>query len=158
LALRLSGRLLRHALGFRFRDLQYLKQFLHQRFFLRDVAGFGDFLRLFMQALEVGGGDLKGVEHEGGAFGVHSLVGEEAHDLEESVLQAHGVLDHAEGVVGLLGVGGVVEDAVVASAASRGGAGGAVQLGVLAAGSVIEFGNGHRLYPPPGGWCVESMS
>ena len=110
-------------LGFGFRDLQYLEQFLHQRFFLREVTGFGDLLRLFVQALEVGGGDLQGVKHEGDALGVHGLVGEEAHDLEESVLQAHGVLDHAEGGVGQLGVGGVVEDAVVASAAGRGGEG-----------------------------------
>lgn len=74
-ALPLSGHLFRHAFGFRFRQLQYLKQFLHQRFFLRDVTEFGDLLRFFMQALEVGGGNLQGVEHEGGALGVHGLVG-----------------------------------------------------------------------------------
>lgn len=72
-------------------------------------------------------------------------------------MQAHGVLDHAEDAVGLLGVGGVVEDAVIASAAGRGGAGGAVQLGVLAAGSVIEFGNRHRFVPPSRGGVMRNQ-
>jgi hypothetical protein len=154
LALFLDGHFFREPFRFRLRQLQYLKQFLHQRFFLREVTGFRDFLRLFVEALEVGAGDLQGVEHEGGALGVHGLVGEEAHDLEEGVLQAHGVLDHAESVVGLLGVGGVVEDAVVATAAGRGGAGSAVQFGVLTAGSVIEFGNRHRFVPPSRGYVL----
>ena len=154
LALLLSGHLFRHAFGFRFRQLQDLKQFLHQRFFLRDVAGFGDVLRFFMQALEVGAGDLQGVEHEGGALGVHGLVGEEAHHLEERVLQAHGVLDHPESAVGLLGVGGVVEDAIVASAAGRGGAGRAVQFGVLAAGSEVGVSSAIGVHVYPSGGCA----
>ncbi|HEX9119946.1 MAG TPA: hypothetical protein VF840_05355 [Terriglobales bacterium] len=141
------------ALGFRFRDLEYLEQFLHQRFFLRHVSRVGDLLRFFVQALEVGAGDLQGVEHEGGALGVHGLVGEQAHDLEEGVLQAHGVFNHAESVVGLLGVGGVVEDAVVASAAGRGGARRAVHLGVLAAGSQVGVSSAIGIHVYPSGGC-----
>ena len=112
-----------------------------------EVVGFGELLGLFVQAFEVGGGDLQGVELEGGALGVEGVVVERAHDLEEGKLEAHGVLDEAGGVVGALGVGGFVEDAELAGAAGRGGAGASVELGVLAAGSVIEFGNGHRLIP-----------
>lgn len=85
----------------------------------------------------------------GAEFGVQRLVVQRAHDLEEGELQAHGVVDEADLGVGTLSVGGFVEDAVFAVAARRGGAGLAVELGVLAAGSVIEFGDGHRLIPPP---------
>ena len=153
LALHLGRTLLRHALGFGFRDLQYLEQFLHQRFFVGHVGGVRRLPGFFVQALEVGAGDLQGVEHEGDALSVNGLVGEEAHHLEESVLQAHGVLDHAEGVVGLLGVGGVVEDAVVASVAGGRGAGRAVQLGVLAAGSKVGVSSAIGVHVYPSGGC-----
>jgi hypothetical protein len=64
LALHLGRALFRHALGFGFRYLQYLKQILHQRFFVSLVGGVGDLLHLLAQALEIGGGDLQGVEEQ----------------------------------------------------------------------------------------------
>jgi len=60
----LSGRLLRQAFGFRFRQLQHFEQFLHQRFFVGHAGGVGDLLHLFTQALEIGGGNLQGVEEQ----------------------------------------------------------------------------------------------
>jgi hypothetical protein len=145
------------ALAFVFRDLQLLHQHFEQRLLAGGILG-GNVLDLLLQPLEVGGGDLQGVELEGGALGVDFVIVEGAHDLEEGELQAHGVFDQADLLVGALGVGGFVEDAVLASTAGRSGAGLAVHLGVLTAGSVIEFGNGHRLIPPPGGWVVKSTS
>jgi hypothetical protein len=138
-------------------DAELVEEEFDQGLLAGGVGG-GVVVGLFVQALEVGGGDLQGIELQRRAPGVGGVIVERAHDLEESKLEAHGVLDQAEGVVGALGVDGFVEDAVFASAAGGGGAGGAVHLGVPAAGSVIELGNGHRLIPPPGGGYGESVS
>jgi hypothetical protein len=119
-------------------------------FFTLDVMAVGNTGRFLAQVPEVGAGDLQRVEHEGGALGVDLFFGEQTDDLEESVLQAHGVLDHAQGEVGLA-VSAGMKDAVIGAAAGGSGAGVAVHLDVPTTWSVIEFGNGHRLIPPPGG-------
>jgi hypothetical protein len=145
------------ALSFLLRDLELVEQKFEERLLAGRILA-GHVIDFLLQALEVGGGDLEGIELEGGALGVDGMVIERAHDLEESELETHGVLDEADGLVGALGVGGFVEDAVLAVAAGWGGARRAVHLGVLAAGSIVEFGNGHRFVPPSGGRDVESTS
>jgi hypothetical protein len=136
-------------------NLQLVEQKFEERLLAGGILG-GNVIDFLLQALEVGGGDLESVELEGGALGVQRVVVERAHDLEEGELEAHGVFDQADGLVRTLGVGGLVEDAVLAVAAGRGGAGLAVELDVLAAGSVIEFGNGHRYIPPSRGVSSEN--
>ncbi|MBZ5509808.1 MAG: hypothetical protein LAN70_01430 [Acidobacteriia bacterium] len=133
MALHLSGRLLRHALGFRFRDLQYLEQFLHQRFFVGHVGGVGGLPHLFAQALEIGGGDLQGVEEQRGFLVGEEVVGESAHDAVEGELKAGGVLDDGEDEFAADGGDGLVEAAEVASTESGLAAGLAGEQRVAAA-------------------------
>ncbi|MBZ5630408.1 MAG: hypothetical protein LAO06_16230 [Acidobacteriia bacterium] len=124
---------------------------LQHGFLVGEVVGFGDLLGFLVQAVEVGGGDLEGVELEGGTLGVESVVVERTHYLVEGKLEAHGVLNQADGVVGALGVGGFVEDAVLAGAAGGRGARRAVELGVLAAGSEVGVSSAIGHIPLPGG-------
>ena len=113
------------------------------------VAAFGfgvDGLAFLGEALEVGGGDLQAVEDGGTGFAVDGALQNGAKDNLDGDLQGVGVLDdgHHEGVSG--GVEVQVEVAIVLVAQGGGETGGTVGLGVAAAGSVIEFGNGHG-YP-----------
>lgn len=98
------------------RDSKLVEQEFGERLLARrvDRAVVVGFL---VQAFEIGRGDLEGVEHEGGALGVHGLVGEGTHDLQDGDLQAHGVFDEADGLIGALGVSSFMEDAKLAVAA-----------------------------------------
>jgi hypothetical protein len=59
-----------------------------------DDAGFDDGLEV--DAAEVGGGGLEGVEQEAGGFGVDLPVEDEAHDLHERDLDGICVLEHGQ--------------------------------------------------------------
>ena len=132
-ALHLSRALFGEALGFGFRDLQHLEEFLHQRFFVGHVGGVRDLLHLFAQALEIGGGNLQGVEEQRGFLVGEEVVGESAHDAVEGELEAGGVLDDREDEFAAPRGDGLVKAAEVASAESRLAAGLAGEQRVAAA-------------------------
>jgi hypothetical protein len=115
---------------------------------------------LEIDAAEVGGGGLQGIEQEAGGFRVHLSIEDEAHDLHERDLDGVGVLEHGqvEYGAGAAGAVGVEDDAgflpafveeaeVVASEGGR-SALGAVDFEVLATRNAIGI-NRHEKSPPP---------
>jgi len=101
---------------------------------------------LAFELFEVGEGDLKAVEEDGGGFLVDQLVHHRLKDLVEGELEAGGVLDDGEDELAVAAGGRVVEAAVGAAVAGGGAAAGAADLDVLAAGSVVgvyQAVNGH---------------
>lgn len=102
-----------------------------------------DRFALFGEAPEVGGGDLQSVEHGRGGFALERAVGKGAQHLVNGELEGVGVLDKGHHV--RLGRAADVEVEVAVREVAQGGslAGGAVGLGVPAAGSVLELGNRH---------------
>ncbi len=136
--------------------LQAIQKYFGEGFF---TLGFGIRL-LLVEALEVGAGDLQAVEHEGGGAVVDGLIGETANDLHDGVLQAGGVLDHGQGVVGAFLVGGDVEAAEAASFEGGLAAGLIVEPDVAAKRSVSESFRKHEVpIPPPWGsmWNQQVM-
>ena len=123
-----------------------------------DDAGFDDGLEV--DAAEVGGGGLQGVEQEAGGFGVDLPVEDEAHDLHERDLDGICVLEHGQVERGASAAGavGVEHDAgflpilmevaiVVASECGR-SALGAVDFEVFTTGNAAGI-NRHKKSPPP---------
>lgn len=114
-----------------------------------------------VEALHVHGGDLQGVEHEGGGLVVERAGLDAADDVHEGELDGGGVLDEGEPAAG--GEGADVEAAERLALERRGAAAGAVELDVGAAAGGLGGGEsvggvgearvrvGHRVSPPPGG-------
>lgn len=133
MTLHLSRTLLRHALGFGFGQLQHLQQLLHQRLLASHGGGVGGLLHFLTQALEIGGGNLQGVEEQRGFLVWEKVVGKSAHDAVEGELKAGGVLDDGEDELAADRGDGQVEAAEVASAERGLAAGLAGEQGVAAA-------------------------
>jgi hypothetical protein len=74
-----------------------------------DYAGLDDGLEI--DAAQVGGGGLQGVEQQAGGFGVYLSAEDEAHDLHERDLDGVGVFEHGQIERGAAAAGAVgVED------------------------------------------------
>ena len=58
--------------------------------------------------LEVGGGDLQGVEHQAGGLGVDLIGDEQSHDLGERELDGVGVLENRKGERMIAAVAGAI--------------------------------------------------
>ena len=141
-----------------------LSKSLISDFSLAMVGGVGDLLHLLAQALEIGGGDLQGVEEQRGFLVGEEVVGESAHDAVEGELKAGGVLDDGEDEFAAARGDGLVEAAEVASAESGLAAGLAGEQRVAAARRLVlgvELGGVYfliRVHGPRTPFIMESMS
>jgi uncharacterized membrane protein YeaQ/YmgE (transglycosylase-associated protein family) len=118
------------------RNLEFIEEKLDEGLLAGGIIGSvgGSGSRFLAQALEVGRGDLAGVEEQRGLFVVELVVGQAAHDVVEDELEAGRVLDEGQGELGAL-AGDLVVEAAEAAIAARGlAAGFPVELDVLAAG------------------------
>jgi hypothetical protein len=124
----------------------------------------GGVLALLAQALEIGGGNLQGVEQQSGFLVGEEVVGESAHDAVEGELKAGGVLDDGEDEFAAAGGDGLVEAAEVASAERGLAAGLAGEQGVATARRLVvgvELGGVWlriRAHGTPTPFIMESMS
>jgi hypothetical protein len=111
-------------------------------------VGVLDVTALVAEVAQLPAGELESVEESGGFAGVDGIVGESAGDADDGKLVGMQVLDDGEDAAAGVEVGGLVKDAIVASAARRSFAGLSAVVNVLATRSVVHIESGHKWGTP----------
>jgi hypothetical protein len=111
-------------------------------------VGVLDVAALVAELAEFPAGKLEAIKQGSGLARVNGIVGEGTHDADGGELVGVLVLDDGESAAAGVEVGGLVKDAVVASAARRSHAGLSGVVNVLAARRIVHIESGHKWGTP----------
>jgi len=111
-------------------------------------VGVLDVAALVAEVAQLPAGELECVKQGGGFARVDGIVGESAGDADDGKLVGMQVLNDGEDATAGVEVGGLVKDAIVASAARRSFAGFSRVVNMLAARRIVEICESHKRGTP----------